>query len=216
MKRFIPIVLLIFFLPACSSISLKGKSRHAVPVAVASKLQLPPKGTVFAKTVFEGVVKTSYVLLTIVDEKDSQKIYRLYIGDTGGMQTFPWEVQTVTPGYFFIELPPGRYRIQSISIPVGTTMATEPFDVTFFVKPQKPVYLGTLEVVGTKEKIRFSGIPFIKPGFEYRVSVRDERQDAFARFRQRSPQTKGDPEVHLMKVGQEHNVESFSLKPWKK
>jgi len=159
-----------------------------------------PTGTIFAKTVFEGVVKTSYVQLAIVDTHDPAKVYDLYIGDQARQKSFPWNMQTVSPGYFFVELPPGTYRFQSITIPVGTTLATEPMDVVFEVFADKIVYLGTLRVMGIDEKIRIGGVPIIKPGFEYALQVLDERDEAKAELKTRFPEQKNELVFMLMKA----------------
>ena len=116
-------------------------------------------GLIFAKTIFEGIVKTSYVELAIVDQSDESKKFQLIIGDKERQKNFPWEVQAVKPGYFFIELPEGQYRIKSMSIPVGTTKAQEPIDIVFDVTAKQATYLGTLKVSGTKEKIKLGGVP---------------------------------------------------------
>ena len=181
--------------------------------ADAEGLPSIPTGTVFSKTFFEGVVQTSFVQLLIVDEADPTKTYRLYIGDKTRQKSVLWDVQTVQPGYFFIELPAGSYRIQSISIPVGSTMAMEEMNATFNVDADKTVYLGTLRVVGKKEKIKLGGVPLIKPGFEYTAEVVDERTAALKEFRVRYPDLKDNIEVKLMKinppVGNEIPSENF-------
>jgi hypothetical protein len=165
-------------------------------------------GMIFAKTAFEGVVKASYVRLSIVDQTDHQRTYQLVIGDEARQQNFPWEIQKVQSGYFFIELPVGFYRIQSISIPVGTTVATEPMDIAFHVRPNKAIYIGTLNVVGTKEKIKIGGMPVIKPGFEYTVDLIDERDQAIRELYQRFPKKADKIEVHLMQINQRSNTDS--------
>lgn len=158
-----------------------------------------PMGRILAKTIFEGIVQTSYVKLDIVDQAAPQKNFQLIIGDQARQQNFPWQIQTVQPGYFFIELPAGDYRFSALTIPVGTTVATEPMDVTFTVKENKVVYLGTMKVLGTKDKIKLGGVPLIKPGFEYSVQVLDEEPEARGEFEQRYRQH-GEFEADLMEV----------------
>lgn len=172
-----------------------------------------PKGTIFAKTDFQGIVKASYVQLSIIDLADESKTYQLYIGDKARQQSFPWKIQTVQPGYFFINLPVGNYRIHSISIPVSTTVATEPMDITFEVKLDKIVYLGTLKVVGTKEKIKLGGVPLLKPGFEYTAELVDEREEAMEELRQRFQDLEGDVEVQLIEINRRSNIESPEENP---
>lgn len=164
-----------------------------------------PFGTVFAKTVFEGVVKTSYVQLTIVDFTDPNKVFQLIIGDKARQKNLPWNIQTVKPGYFFITLPVGHYRINSITIPVGTTLATEPMDVSFDVELDKTIYLGTLKVIGEKERIKLGGVPIIKPGFEYTLQILDERTEAQKEFSRRFPEHGGRIDYQLMEVNAFNN-----------
>jgi hypothetical protein len=183
-------------------------SRTHDPGESKSSVDEVKTGMIFAKTAFEGVVKASYVRLSIVDQSDHQRTHQLVIGDEARQQNFPWEVQKVQSGYFFIELPVGLYRIQSISIPVGTTVATEPMDIAFHVRPNKVIYIGTLNVVGTKEKIKIGGMPVIQPGFEYRVDLIDERDQAIHELHQRFPKKSDKIEVHLMQINQHSNTES--------
>ncbi len=163
-------------------------------------------GHVFAKTVFDGVVKTSYVILTFVDMADTSRTYQLIIGDKERQKDFPWEVQTVGAGYFFIELPQGEYRISMITIPVGQKKAEEPMDLVFRVDAQETNYLGTLKVVGTKEKVKLGGVPVIKPGFEYQAAVLDEAQEAQAEFKRRFPDQGRSFIVNLMQLHQADNL----------
>ena len=165
-------------------------------------------GMIFAKTDFSGVVKTSYVQLAIVDQSDENKSYVLIIGDEARQLNFPWKTQTVNPGYFFIELPVGRYKIRSLTIPVGQTTATEPMDINFEVKANKITYMGTLKVDGMKEKIKLGGVPLIKPGFEYSIEIVDQREEAVLELKKRYPQRKGDVEFRLMEINRPTNRES--------
>ncbi|MDZ4242794.1 MAG: hypothetical protein U1D99_08200 [Candidatus Omnitrophota bacterium] len=154
---------------------------------------------IFAKTEFEGVVKASYIKLSIIDQKDPAKTYDLVIGDKTRQQEFPWNSETVRPDYFFIELPMGSYRIRSLSIPVGSTMATEDMDVAFEVRPEKIIYLGTLKVTGTKETVKLGGVPVLKPGFEYTIHILNEQPEAFNEFYKRFPNLPRSLDVQLMK-----------------
>ena len=159
----------------------------------------PPKGMIFAKTEFEGVVKRSFVRLTLIDQQDRSKVYQLYIGDKSRQLDFPWNAQSIQPGYFMIELPAGSYTIASLSIPVGSSLATELMNVTFEVNPEKTVYLGTLSVIGTKERVKFGGVPVIKPGFNYTVRIENEYAEAVQELTKHFTQDPADLEVHLMK-----------------
>ncbi|MGE0268374.1 MAG: hypothetical protein AB7S78_07965 [Candidatus Omnitrophota bacterium] len=157
-------------------------------------------GIVFAKTRFEGVLKTSYVRLKIVDIKNPIRTYELHIGEKIAAQPFSFNVRTVNPGYFYIELPAGQYKITSVSIPVGGTTATELINVTFEVNPDQISYLGTLRLVGTKERIKLGGVPVIKPGFEYEIAILNEFQEAIQAFKQRFPNIPGVITSRLMTV----------------
>ena len=158
------------------------------------------KGVVFSKTDFQGLLETRYVKFLFEDIDDSTHKFQLHIGENSDQQTFPWDVKTVKPGYFFVELPVGRYKISSVSIPVGSTMATEKMNVTLEVVPNTICYVGTLKMVGTKEKIKLGGLPVIKPGFEYTVEVLDEREEGAEAFRRNYPNFLHDISVKLMQV----------------
>ncbi len=153
-------------------------------------------GIIFGKTDFKGVLKTSYVKLSMVDVGDQGKKYYLYIGDQLGSSLLP--AKPVEPGYFFLELPAGIYKIYSISIPLGSTLATEEIDITFTIQPDRVNYIGTLEVVGVGEKVKLGGIPLMIPGFDYYCDVLDEREEAFKEFRSRYPLIRKNILVHLM------------------
>lgn len=146
-----------------------------------------PKGVIFAKTDFQGVLKTSYVKLSMFSTQEEGREYQIYIGDKAEQKPLDFDVKTVQPGYFFIELPAGEYNISSVSIPVGSTTATEEIDITFTVVPESITYTGTLNIVGTKERIKLGGVPVIKPGFEYTAEIFDEEQEARAAFEQKYP-----------------------------
>ena len=158
------------------------------------------KGVVFSKTDFQGLLETRYVKFLFEDIGDPTHKFQLHIGENSDQQTFPWDVKTVKPGYFFVELPVGRYKISSVSIPVGSTMATEKMNVTLEVVPNTICYAGTLKMVGTKEKIKLGGLPVIKPGFEYTVEVLDEREEGSESFRRNYPNFLHDISVKLMQV----------------
>lgn len=158
------------------------------------------KGVIFAKTDFQGLLETHYVKFLFEDMDDPAHKFLLHIGEKSGQQTFPWDGKTVRPGYFFVELPAGRYRISSVTIPVGSTTATEEMNVALEVVPNAICYVGTLKMVGTKEKIKLGGVPVIKPGFEYTVEVLDERDEGIAAFRRNYPDFPHDVSVKLMRV----------------
>jgi len=156
------------------------------------------KGVIFAKTDFQGVLEKTYVKLLFEDLANNANKFHLYIGDKEGPQPFMWDVNPVKPGYFFIELPAGTYRISSISIPVGSTQATERTDITLQVLPEKVTYIGTLQMVGIKEKIRLGGVPVIRPGFEYAANIINEKEEALKTFQQRYPRYSQQIIIKLM------------------
>ena len=160
------------------------------------------KGVIFAKTDFQGVLNTSYVTLFIEDTEDPFHKFELHVGEKTPSATFPWEVKIVKPGYFFIELPAGQYKIFSISIPVGSTLATEESHIYFDVLPDIITYVGTLRIVGTKEKIKLGGVPVIKPGFDYSAQVVDEQREGLAIFKERYPGVPSQIQVKLMEIKQ--------------
>jgi len=158
------------------------------------------KGIIFAKTDFQGVLKTRYVRLFFENLTDPEKKFQLHIGEKTVEQTFPWEVKNVEPGYFFIELPQGQYKISSIAIPVGTTTAEEEAHISFNVAEDTITYIGTLKIVGTKEKIKLGGVPVIKPGFEYTIEVLDQREEGITEFRNRYPNIVNEVNIELMEL----------------
>lgn len=158
------------------------------------------KGVIFAKTDFQGLLETRYVRFLFEDQEDTTHKFHLHIGESSGQQTFPWDVKTVKPGYFFVELPAGRYKISSVSIPVGSTTAIEEMDVRLEVLPNTISYVGTLKMVGTKEKFKLGGVPVIKPGFEFTVEVLDEREEGAAAFSHHYPNFPHDVSIKLMQV----------------
>jgi len=189
-------------LPATAEEVLTADEEEAQPEPIV------PTGQVFAKTIFEGLVKTSYVQLEIVDTTDPEKIFQLYIGDKERQKNFPWKMQKVMPGYFHIELPVGVYQVQSISIPVGQDNAIEPMDVLFEVQEGVTVYLGTLKVIGTRERIKLGGVPLIRPGFEYRIEFSHNRQEAVTEFRSRFPDLDPLLSVGLFRINRVDNISS--------
>ncbi|MCA9398581.1 MAG: hypothetical protein KC618_02445 [Candidatus Omnitrophica bacterium] len=170
------------------------------------------KGIVFAKTEFHGVVQTAYVKLVLEHLEDETKKFQLNIGEKGGGSPFTWDVKNVEPGYFYIELPEGKYKISSISIPVGSSTATENVDLRFNVIAGEIQYIGTLKVVGTKEKIKLGGVPVIKPGFEYIIEILNEKEEALTTFQQRYPHVEGKVNVDLMILNKKTNAESNPAK----
>jgi hypothetical protein len=184
MRRICTLLVLACFLSGCVSLQKVSEPEQIVPqqkVAAFEDTDAPPelqnikgedleeyvkkKGVIFAKTDFQGLLETRYVQFLFEDR----------------------DVKSVKPGYFFVELPAGRYKIVSVSIPVGSTTATEKMDVTLDVLPDAACYVGTLKMIGTKEKIKLGGVPVIKPGFEYTVEVVDEREEGAAAFKKNYP-----------------------------
>lgn len=163
------------------------------------------KGVVFAKTVFEGLLETRYVEFLFEDLDEPDHKFQVHIGEKTNQPTFPWEVKNVEPGYFFLELPEGRYKIASVTIPVGTASATETMDVTLEVIHNAVTYVGTLKMVGTKEKFKLGGVPVIKPGFEYTVEVIDERDEGAEAFNRNYPNFPHGVSIKLMEVN-EHPI----------
>jgi len=224
MKRFIILLIAVSTLCGCAT-SRKTSVSAGTPAGIALegplKVEMEPldtspelqnikgeeleeyaqkKGVIFAKTDFQGLLETRYVKFLFEDQDDPGHKFQLHIGESSGQQTFPWDVKTVKPGYFFVELPVGRYKISSISIPVGSTTATEEMGVMLEVVPDTICYAGTLKMVGTKERIKLGGVPVIKPGFEYTVEVLDEREEGVAAFRQSYPNFPHDISIKLMQV----------------
>lgn len=150
-------------------------------------------GIIFGKVDFRGVLKVEYVKMNIVDVKDPQKQYDLLFGEAQ-------DARPIEPHYFFWELPEGHYRITTISIPVGTTLAAEKTDISFEVEKDTVIYLGTLRVTGTDQKIRFGGVPLLRPGFEYRVEIINENENAIAKFKKQYPGVDRDIQIKLMKA----------------
>ena len=166
-------------------------------------------GVLFAKTSFQGTLEKTYVRLFFEDQENEENKFNLYIGEKSALQTFPWGAKTVQPGYFFIELPAGKYKVSSLSIPVGSTQATENMDITLEVFPEKVVYAGTLVVNGTKEKIKLGGVPVLRPGFIYSALILNEKEEALTVFRQRYPEQSIEIVMQLMQLHNESNREDY-------
>lgn len=158
------------------------------------------RGVVFAKTDFQGVLRATYVRLRIEGQGKQTYGFSLDIEGKPQENSLFGGGKMVKPGYFFIELPAGPYRISSIAIPVGSTLAEEDSDISFEVLPGAIVYLGTLKVVGTGERIKLGGVPVIKPGFDYQAEILDERAEGIFAFHKRYPNIPVVIEARLMRV----------------
>lgn len=158
------------------------------------------RGIVFAKTNFQGVLQATYVRLRI--EGDGKYTHSFYLDIEGKPEenSLFGSGKMVKPGYFFIELPAGSYRISSIAIPVGSTLAEEDISISFEVLPNEVVYAGTLQALGTSERVKLGGVPLIKPGFDYKVAVMDERAEGIYAFHKRYPNIPVEIETRLMRM----------------
>lgn len=156
-------------------------------------------GVVFFKADFQGVLQTKFVKVGLSSRKDPLNQLQFYVGQNPSDQKFPKNLKKLEPGYFSLELSAGEYVFSSIAIPVGTTMAEEELHVLFSVVPETVSYLGTLKVVGTKEKIKLGGVPVIKPGFEYVIEIVDEQEEGIRVFQEKYPDISKEIEVRLMK-----------------
>lgn len=174
----------------------RGAPLEAKP---AVKKNTPP-GIIFGKADFRGLLKVQYVKMNIVDEDNPEKQYELLFGDRDENNAPVWDARPIEPHYFFLELPVGKYRIKAISIPVGTTLATETTDIIFIVERETVIYLGTLRVTGTDQKIRFGGVPLLRPGFAYKVEIINEIDEAVHKFRLKYPSVKREIQVELMRA----------------
>ena len=74
------------------------------------------------------------------------------------------------------------------------------FEIDFTKEKETVIYLGTLMVTGTDQKIRFGGVPFLRPGFEYKVEILDEKDEAIGKFKARYPSFQRDIQVKLMEA----------------
>ena len=158
------------------------------------------RGVVFAKTDFRGVLQATYVRLRIEGEGKYTRSFFLDIEGKPEENSLFGSGKMVKPGYFFIELPAGTYRISSVAIPVGSTLAEEDISISFEVLPNAVVYMGTLQVVGTNEKVKLGGVPLIKPGFDYEAAILDERGEGIYAFHKRYPNIPVEVEARLMRV----------------
>ncbi|MBF0569377.1 MAG: hypothetical protein HQL18_01190 [Candidatus Omnitrophica bacterium] len=192
MFRSILILVLIVSAAGCASLPKGGApltgrpshiSQHGALSSSTVTHQEAPVGFVFGKTDFKGLLKAPYVKLTIVRKDDPKSELFFYVGSKANQSVTPWhEGKTIEPGYFYLQLAPGDYEITSIAIPVGSTEAEETVALDFRVTQDKLHYLGTLDVAGTKEKVKLGGVPVMKPGFEYELLIRDEFAEATAQL----------------------------------
>jgi len=219
MNRICTLIIVICFSSGCISLQKASELEKIIPEQRKAEFKDPDapselqnikgedleeyvqkNGVIFAKTDFQGLLETRYVKFLFEDQDDPEHKFQLHIGENSGQQAFPWEVKSVKPGYFFVELPAGRYKIVSVTIPVGSTTATEEMDVTLEVLPDAVCYVGTLKMIGTKEKIKLGGVPVIKPGFEYSIEVIDEREEGFEAFIKNYPDYPHGVSIKLMQV----------------
>ena len=219
-NKLIIILFLVFLSAGCASIPKTTKVIQKEPLiepqeekiseGIISELQniqdkdlesyVQKKGVVFGKSDFQGVLKASYVKLILEHKDDSMKKFQLYIWEKSEQNSLSQEIKAFYPGYFFIELPIGHYKMSSVSIPVGSTLASEDMDIEFEVVPESITYIGTLRMIGTKERIRLGGVPVIKPGFEYSVEILDENKEAKEIFHQNYPNVTNNILEELMKI----------------
>jgi hypothetical protein len=172
--------------PASAQVSTKPRIRY---------------GLVFGKTDFKGILKASFVRLTLVRKDDPEKEYFFYVGARGNQSVVPWgQGRLIEPGYFYLQLTPGDYEVTEISIPVGSALAEERVSLGFSVTANKINYLGTLDVTGTKERVHFGGVPIVKPGFEYDLRINDEFEPAKKELETRIPRHKSPVVKELFKV----------------
>jgi hypothetical protein len=158
------------------------------------------KGVVFAKIIFQGILATNYAKLILQQLGKPDQRFQVVVGNKVEQPSIMRRGQNIRSEYFFIELPEGDYKIVSISIPVGTAMASEESNIVFNVTANNILYLGTLKVTGTKERIKLGGIPLIQPGFEYEVEVLDEYKEGIKMFQQLYPDILKSISTKLMKV----------------
>lgn len=214
-KRIFVLLMTVCVLVGCASTSFKKtfvstdnldkngvtNSGTSSEVSVKTAVKVPVfDGIIFGKADFRGILKVEYVKLNIVDEDNSEKQYELLFGERDENNAPTWDARPIEPHYFFLELPAGRYRITTISIPVGTTLATESADIAFIVEKETVIYLGTLRVTGTDQKIRFGGVPLLRPGFEYKVDILNEKEEAISKFKMKYPDIQRDIQVKLMRA----------------
>ena len=200
------LLLIVLFCCGCAFVGQKNNAyspdKKQTPAAKEIKPPVKPPvadGIIFGKADFQGVLKVEYVKLLVIDENSPGKEYELFFGDRNEPQPFFGQAPSVEPKYFFLELPAGQYKITLISIPVGTTLATEKTDIAFTVEKETVIYLGTLRVTGTDQKIRFGGVPLLRPGFDYKINIANEKEEAIQEFKVKYPLIKRDIQVNLMK-----------------
>jgi hypothetical protein len=113
----------------------------------------------------------------------------------------PWgKGRLIEPGYFYLQLTPGDYEVTDIAIPVGSALAEERVSLSFTVTANKIIYLGTLDVTGTKERVHFGGMPIVRPGFEYDLRIKDEFEPAKKELETRIPRHRSPVVKALFKV----------------
>ena len=184
--------------PASAPVEISTTQLHNIQT---DEIETPVEkmGVIFGKTEFEGVLKTDYVRLVFKNKDDGSQVFQLYIADKSMNPDFPsWLSNSVEPGYFFIQLPAGRYEISMISIPVGSTLASEATEIQFEVMAGRIVYVGTLKLIGTKEKIKLGGFPVIQPGFDYETRILDEQAEGLKVFQERYPHVSQEVVVKLL------------------
>jgi len=222
MKKILTVICLVSFLSGCVSLQNTPEPERIIPEQPKAEFKSPDapaelqnikaeepeeyvqkKGVIFAKTEFQGLLKARYVRFLFEDLEDPGHKFELHIGETIEQQTLLWTTKTVKPGYFFVEIPAGRYKIASVTIPVGSTTATEDMDVRVEVLSDAVCYVGTLRMNGTKEKVKLGGLsdlPVIKPGFEYTVEVLDEREEGSKAFKKNYPDFPYGVSIKLMEI----------------
>lgn len=190
MIRFLALLLLIPMMMGCAAlshskkpleekVSLAANPVESAPAPVKPALKKPLAGVLAGKTDFRGLLRAPYVRLLIVSRTDPDWQIDFYVGSKDNLGRLPWEKgRMIEPGYFTLTLPPGSYKITQIAIPVGTTIASEDMELDFEIAAGKVSYAGTLDVEGTREKVKFGGVPFIRPGFAYTLEIKDEFEEA--------------------------------------
>lgn len=207
MIKFLFILLFVCNTAGCASVSNRNSSLK-INTAPQYKEVISQKAKpssllafVFGKTDFSGLLKTPYVRLLVVRRDDPSKQFFFIFGSKANQDVLPWkEGQLIEPGYFYLHLAPGPYRITEIAIPVASTMAEETVSLDFDVRPGVISYVGTLDVNGTKERVKFGGVPLVKPGFEYTLLVRDEFDEALEVLKERYADVRSAFKKELFKV----------------
>jgi hypothetical protein len=175
-----------------------AEKASGAPVSAKARVRY---GLVFGKTDFKGILKASFVRLTLVKKDDPGKEYFFYVGARGNQSVVPWgKGRSIEPGYFYLQLTPGDYEVTEISIPVGSALAGERVSLSFPVTANKISYLGTLDVTGTKERVHFGGVPIVRPGFEYDLRINDEFEPAKKELETRIPRHRSPVVKELFKV----------------